>query len=321
LNNDHILLMDYHTSIPASLLFCCIALPFTQVHGQGFTTKESEEGVEISENGKRVLFYQQRPKSLDGKYERAGYVHPLYSLNEKILTEDLPEDHPYHRGIFWAWHQVVLNDKKIADGWISENISWRPVKISVNKEKEKIILQSEMIWNVKQEQTDPIAIAKENTTITVHKRTERYRAIDFDIHLSALTDSLKIGGSDDAKGYGGFCLRLQLPKDISFCSNDTVVTPKETAVNAGLWMNFTGSFEGESMPKTGVAVFCSQPSATPQLWILRKEKSMQNVPYPGRTPVLLPGKGWRLKYRIIIHNGEMSNDDLEKLYRQYIRKA
>lgn len=319
MDNDHLLLMGYYKLIPAKLLLCGMTLPFSPVYGQGFTTRESDEGIEISEHGKRVLFYQQRPKLADGKYERAGYVHPLYSLNEKILTEDMPADHPYHRGIFWAWHQVILNNNKIADGWVSENISWKPVAINIKNEKEHILLQSEMIWSVKQVSAKAIDIAKEITKITVHTATGQYRAIDFDIHLSALVDSLMIGGSDDAKGYGGFCLRLRLPEDVAFVSGDTVVTPKETAVYAGAWMNMTGSFDGESMQKTGVAVFCDEPKATPQPWILRKEKSMQNVPYPGRTPVVLSKKGWRLRYRIIIHNG-LNNDDLEKLYQEYIHK-
>ena len=314
--------MHNYELIQVKLLFCCITLLSTQVYCQYFTTIQSDEGIEILEKGKKVLFYQQRPKSLDGKYERAGYVHPLYSLNEKIITEDFPEDHPYHRGIFWAWQQIVLNDKKIADGWISENISWKPTKLKVKNRKKYVILQSEMIWNAKPGyNNNPTGIVKENTKITVHKSTGQYRAIDFDIHLSALVDSLKIGGSDDVKGYGGFCLRLKLPKDISFVSDNTAITPKETAITAGPWMDFTGSFEGPSMSKTGVAVFCNQPLRDQQLWILRKETSMQNIPYPGRTPITLPGKGLRLKYRIIIHNGNVSIDDLEKLYQQYIHKS
>jgi hypothetical protein len=52
------------------------------------------------EQGRKVLFYQEQPKSVDGKYERAGYVHPLYSLNEKVLTDDSPADHPFHREFF-----------------------------------------------------------------------------------------------------------------------------------------------------------------------------------------------------------------------------
>jgi hypothetical protein len=137
--------------------------------------------------------------------------------------------------------------------------------------------------------------------------------------LFALKDNLKIGGSDDPKGYGGFSLRLTLPKDLTFISENKMVIPEETPVLAGPWMDFVGSFEGESLPKSGVVVF-GYPSGSDHEfpWILRNVTSMQNVPFPGRTPILLSKKGLRLKYRIIIHNGKMRNEDIEKLYQQYI---
>jgi hypothetical protein len=317
--------MDYYKLIKGKTLFaffCFVYLMPTKLCGQHFTTIRSREGIEISENDKKVLFYQQCPKSLDGKYERAGYMHPLCSLNEKIITEDFPEDHPYHRGIFWAWHQIVLNDKKIADGWACENIFWEPVNMKVKKKKKSVTLQSEMLWKSVLQHNEQTAIVKEITKITVHKSTGQYRAIDFDIYLSALVDSLKIGGSDDIKGYGGFCLRLKLPADISFVSNNTAITPMETAVAAGQWMNITGSFAGDTSSKIGVVVFPNPTNPGPQQqWILRKETSMQNVPYPGRTPVPLFKKGLMLKYRIIIHNTDMGNDEIEKLYQQYILKS
>ena len=316
--------MHYYKSIQVRflfVLFCYFILIPPEIYAQHFTTIKSGEGIEILENGKKVLFYQVGPKSVDGKYERAGYVHPLYSLNEKILTDDMPADHPYHRGIFWAWHQIILNDKIIADGWISENISWKPMKVKVKKRKKRVMLQSEMIWNAELEHQKPTAIVSEKTKITVFKSTPQYRILDFDIQLFALADSLKIGGSNDEKGYGGFCLRLKLPRDLSFVSENKVVIPQETPVLAGPWMDFTGSFEGESLPKSGVVVFGYTSGLGHQYpWILRKVTSMQNVPYPGRTPIELSKKGLRLTYRIIVHNGEMRNEDIEKLYQQYIHK-
>jgi len=98
-----------------------------------------------------------------------------------------------------------------------------------------------------------------------------------------------------------------------------IVIPQETPVLAGPWIDFTGSFEGESLPKTGVVVF-GYPSGLGQQypWILRKVTSMQNIPYPGRTPIELSKKGLSLTYRIIVHDGEMRNEDIEKIYQQYI---
>ena len=300
------------------LFICCILFVSLHGYGQNFTVIKSKQGVEILEKGKKVLFYQQQPKSVNGKYERAGYIHPLYSLDEKILTEESPEDHPYHRGIFWAWHQIILNNKKIADGWVSENISFGPAKVVVHTTNKTISLHAEMLWKYLPEKKKPQAIIRENTKITVHKSTDHYRAIDFDIRLYPLLHSLKIGGADDIKGYGGFCLRLKLPDDISFVSKNGEVIPKETAIDAGPWVDFIGSFGGKDSNKTGVAVFCDPyfPRSI-QKWILRKKGSMQNIAYPGRTPIAIPEKGLRLKYRLIIHDDKISDKDLENLYQQY----
>ena len=43
---------------------------------------KTDEGLLVAENGNKVLFYQKEQKSLDGKYARSNYVHPLYSLDE-----------------------------------------------------------------------------------------------------------------------------------------------------------------------------------------------------------------------------------------------
>lgn len=316
--------MQFNKSIQLRFLFiylCLTVTAKTELYAQKLTAIKSEEGIEILENDKKVLFFQVRPKSVNGKYERAGFVHPLYGLNENILTEDMPADHPYHRGIFWAWHQIILNGKNIADGWVSENISWKPTKVTVRKRKESIILQSQMLWNAGLDQNKETAIIKEKTRITAFKSNPQYRILDFEIDLYPLTGGLKIGGSDDAKGYGGFSLRLKLPGDLSFVSNNKTVIPTETAVLAGPWMNITGSFEGESMPKSGLIVFGYPSGSGNQYpWILRKVTSMQNIPFPGRTPIELPSGGLKLSYRVIVHNGEMNNEDIEKLYQQYIHK-
>jgi len=303
-----------YTSFGYSLLIC------KTVSAQNFTTVKTSEGNEISENGKKVLFYQRNPKSSQDKYNRVGYVHPLYDLNEKILTEDFPSDHPFHHGVFWAWHQIIFNNKKVADGWTGENINWQTISVKTRKKKKGIALQSVVLWKSALKDNKTRSIVKETTSITVHMATDKYRAIDFDIYLSAMIDSLKIGGADDIKGYGGFCIRINLPADIAFISSDSLVTPIETSISAGPWMDMKGSLGGDSLSKSGVAIF-PDPSnpGLQQQWILRKQTSMQNVPYPGRVPVNLTKNGVRLRYRIIIHSADLNYNDLNKLYDEYIK--
>jgi hypothetical protein len=308
----------YQTKARTLFSFCFVLLLAVQANGQHFTSVKTEEGIEIQENGKKVFFYRVRPKTVGGKYARAGYIHPLYSLNGNCLTDDMPKDHPYHRGIFWAWHQVVLKNKQLAEGWIADNISWIPVNVKVKENKTSATLRAKVLWKSAIE-SKPTNIIRENTTIKVYPATDKYRILDFDIHLYPLIDSLKLGGSDDPKGYGGFCLRLKLPQDIRFVSQGSTIIPQETPVVAGPWMDITGSLEGSSFPKTGVLVFGNNVDAN-QPWILRSVTSMQNVPFPGNMPVDLPKKGWTLKYRVIVHSGEMSDEEIEKLYNDYWKK-
>jgi hypothetical protein len=278
--------------------------------GQKFSYKKSSEGIEISENNKPVLFFQTKPKTVSGQYERAGYIHPLYDLNGNVLTDDSPKDHPYHRGIFWAWHQIVVNGKNVADGWMSDRISFVPGKMQVTKSPTNTILTSQLTWKVSDSGKADMNIVNETSRMNIYRAKEHYRVMDFDIFLKPLVD-LKLGGSDDPKGYGGFCLRLKLPDNLQFISGDSAVTPQETPVMAGPWMDFR-------MGDAGVAVFGYKDDGE-HPWILRKVTSMQNVPYPGRTPVAIPADGLRLKYRIVIHDGQTTSADIEKLYREYVK--
>lgn len=276
---------------------------------------DSPEGIEILEAGRPVLFYQKKSRSLNVQYERAGYVHPLYNLNGDTITEDFPPDHLHHHGVFWAWHQMIYNGKPVGDSWDGRDISWEVLNTAVKEKSEKARLKSKVRWT-SQVAGKTIDILEEKTEITVYRKTDDFRAIDFKIRLLPKVDNLFIGGSDDLKGYGGFSLRFRNPETLSFESQGKEITPAVQAVPAGPWMNFSGSF---GLPgQSGVAVFChpSNPGDIRQ-WILRDSKSMQNPVWPGREPVAIPPKGIVLQYRLIIHDGGLSQDVLEKLYQEY----
>ena len=304
--------IDYFL-IPLILVFA-LSCDTKQSRLQALT---SDDGIEILEGDSKILFYQVKPKSRNGEYERAGYIHPLYSLDGRVITEDFPEDHPHHHGIFSAWHQIILKGKPIADGWTGENVSWTVVGTHVSHQRESLSINSEVVWKSSIEGTvEPIVM--ENLQIIVHELKDARRVIDYNLLLTPLKDSLELGGSADEKGYGGFSLRLKLPDDIRFVARTKEVEAQVVAIEAGPWMNFTGSFAGNEAGEKGVLVF-NHPSnpGSPQPWILRKEKSMQNPAYPGKNPVLLNKPGLSLRYRMVIHNGEPDKNAIEALYREY----
>src|SRR5690606_6057038 len=81
------------------------------------TMKKEDGGILLLEKGEKVLFYQSEPKNHKGQYERRHYIHPLWAPDGAALTEDFPAHHLHHRGVFWAWHQVLIGDKRIGDPW------------------------------------------------------------------------------------------------------------------------------------------------------------------------------------------------------------
>lgn len=283
---------------------------------------ETKQGFSIAEGDKEIMFYQRLHKSLNGKFTRADYIHPLYGLDGEILTEDFPADHPHHRGVFWAWHQVWLGDKKLGDNWATQDFFWDVYDAEVMEiDSQSRVLKLYVYWkspdltnaNGKQQ-----PFVKETTTIKVHRGEGDIRKIDFQIELLALKDNMRLGGSEDAKGYGGFTTRIPLPDGLEFTGTNGPVEPKNLSIEAGPWLDFSGNLAGNGKT-SGLAILCHKSSpGYPQRWILRRKGSAQNPVFPGREPVPLSReKPIVLRYRLIIHRGDVNHIDLDKLQAEY----
>ena len=103
-------------------------------------------GIRIREGEKDVLFYRTGPNSADGSYERSNYIHPLYGLDGEVLTEDFPEDHLHHRGVFWAWHQVLIGNKNMGDSWECRDFIWDVQEVELQPSDSSLSLISRILW-------------------------------------------------------------------------------------------------------------------------------------------------------------------------------
>lgn len=288
------------------------------VNAQLLTFEKTDEGVWIKEDGANVLFYQAMTKSLNGKSPRANYIHPLYNIDGFELTEDFPLDHLHHRGIFWTWHQVIIGEKQIGDSWECKEFAWDVIDvIASGKRSNSIMLHAKTNWLSalwKDENGKLKPFLEENAMITIQAIKDNYRVIDFEISLLALVDNLKIGGSTDAKGYGGFSVRMKLPKDIKFDSQNGEMKPITNQLDAGAWMNVSGSLATNN-GKGGVVMICHPDNPLyPEKWIIRKKGSMQNPVFPGRSPVSISTTTPTiLKYRLLVYTGQMTSNDIQQM--------
>jgi hypothetical protein len=306
---------------PIAVIFFLSQISFSQIN-----LKIDSDKTYFTEGKDSILTYQASEKSINGKFVRSNYIHPLYTLDGAVLTEDFPADHLHHRGIFWSWHQLYIGNKRIGDGWEIQNFKWEVGSVKEIKQKDHSkAIQTTVLWK------SPLwtdkngvekAFVKETTTITVYPKQSHYRCIDIEIALLALEPNMKIGGSKDEKGYGGFSPRIKLSDDVEFTSPSGKITPTNLPIPASEWMDISGSLIKNGVA-TGMTILCNPKNpGFPNPWILRAKKSMQNAvfPYPGAKAVPLSNKKPTvLRYRLVIHDGNANTIPIAEIYKSYVK--
>jgi hypothetical protein len=172
---------------------------------------------------------------------------------------------------------------------------------------------------------------QEDVVCRVFSTSDRGRALDLDLTLTALQDGLSMGGQTQLnKGYGGLTLRFSTEQQGKATHPQVVADGrpiKEANVNRleALWVDWTGMFkgpDGKPLPnRSGGAIFIhpSHPPlpASPPEWITRFYGPI-NPAYPGLDMLdIPPDKPMRLKYRIWIHRGDAVEGGVEGQYQAY----
>lgn len=283
-------------------------------------------GLECRDGGQPVLFYRREPHSLDGgQHVAANYIHPLYGLDKSVLTQDFPDDHKHHHGIFWAWHQLWVGTTRAGDPWINKDFL-PVVRVARVAEHGPVFaeLQTEVDWTSSQvvgADKRPRPIVIEQATIRVFHATTGARHIDFKVGLKAVLAGVKIGGSEDVKGYSGFTARIRPPVGMVIhdaggrLNGDRVQT-------ASHWADISGRF-GKTDAVSGLSILChpTYPESPPR-WLLR-HYGMQNVAWPGRRPVALSrSRPVVLRNRLVVHRGDFGRSraaEQQTAYRLLVR--
>ncbi|MBI1686643.1 DUF6807 family protein [Caulobacter hibisci] len=260
----------------------------------------SDDAITVTEDGKTALVYRTKPLDPAKEPGRSNYVHPLYAPDGTVLTEDRPADHLHQRGAFWSWHQVLVNGKSIGDGWFMQGLSFHVHDRAFEGDAAgRGIVTIKADWLVNSG-PEVVYAAAETTKVTVHPLKGGVRRIDFDTVITARTDTLALGGSNDVKGYGGFSIRLIRPDALVFGAGGKPVKPQNEPVEAGKAMGFAWP-AAPGVPAWTVGLSCKAGDKPITRWILRNELSMQNCVFPGRAPyVIKKGESLHLQETLII---------------------
>lgn len=295
------------------IVFLFIALFFCMhTNAQKMHLRKENKGFWIMENDKNILFFQRHLNDSIPEYARNNYFHPVYDLGGNCITEDYPSDHLHHRGIFWAWHQILVDGKPLCDAWDIKNFSQNISQIEFTGEKDgNGVLKYTSFWHTNSKPDDPFI--QEKTVVTIHPQTSSYRRIDFAISLRALENNLTIGGSTNAKGYGGFTIRLKTDEKTQFTDSDKKkITPTNLALPAGDYIDI---YNPELKSGIFIIPWPQNPGGENE-WILRQTGSAQNCKWPGRIPVDLSIEDpTLLRYTLIIHKRNRKKVPIEKIFK------
>jgi len=169
----------------------------------------------ISENGKPVVQYNYETVPLPEGYlerlahghiyavPRSNYIHPLFDLNGKPITNDWTLDHAHHRGIYWAWPEVGY-EGALGDLHALQTVFALLFKETETTEKDGTVsVQGESLWKWKDEEP----IVHETATITVLPLSASGRKINLEFRFKGLVDEVTLArrGTD---AYGGLNFRM-----------------------------------------------------------------------------------------------------------------
>lgn len=305
----------------------CSVIPHTISEGNYTLSKSSEESVftfaenengqlNLSEKGKPVLTYNfgmQLKNDVKERYRRSSYIHPIYDTQGNILTDDFPSDHYHHRGLFWVWPKVIINEKRydlwhiygqdgklegihqIFEDWLYKDTG--PVCANFGVKN---------FWKLE----DGKKVMDEWVHVRIFKAIGESRAIDIQLVLKAISPVTLEGQT--TKGYGGLNFRFSPRTETQITS--MFGKEKDSDLKNLPWADESAKFSGNDY-FSGVSIFQHQNNNNfPAGWCLR-HYGFLGVAWPGIEQYpMSPGETLSLSFRIWIHQGDAEEGQVKNAY-------
>jgi len=308
--------------LPAATAAVLLSLAVALAPAAEMTARHDKgtDSVHIAEGGAAVLVYRfgtvPVPANVKGrKYAeaRSDYIHPLHGPRGEVLTADYPEDHPHHRGVYWAWPEVYYKGG-LRDIHALQGVFARPSRLlRAEGGPEVAVIEAESLW--KWDDAEPIV--KEVATIRAHAAgPEGGRFIDLDFRFTALADGVTVARRKQTL-YGGLNLRSTLHggQKIAHHSDPAGATPRR---NFG---QIVGVPAGGKQP---VAIATLEHPANPDYpgeWMQYPKIAWLQPTFPtkGRKYPLSKDKPLVLRYRLWVRPDAATDSQLAAAWDAYVK--
>jgi hypothetical protein len=285
--------------------------------------KKTDEGLLVTSNDKPVFFYHTRevmpPPDSPLYYKRSGFIHPLYSPDGKVLTDDFPSSHAHQHGIFMTWVNTTFK-KEFVDFW-NQHLQKGTVEHAEVLSIRQGTVCAQLQLQLRHKSLKHGEVLNEKWTITVYPFSS-YFLFDMESEqVNTTSDTLFL----NKYHYGGLAFRGTRNWDPFnkkyFQNNWNIITSegiKDSAANhtKARWVDASGAVDDIV---SGATVF-NHPSN------FRYPQSIRvhpNMPYWAFAPVvdsafyLAPGIPYHSRFRYYVHRGAPVKDMIEKLFTDF----
>jgi hypothetical protein len=88
---------------------------------RGVDARAEGEDVSFSHGARTLLRYrggkgELREGATREEYRRAGYIHPIFTPDGRVVSDDQPVDHRHHHGVWAAWTKTEIDGRR-PDFW------------------------------------------------------------------------------------------------------------------------------------------------------------------------------------------------------------
>lgn len=284
----------------------------------------------VSANGKNVLQYNfveaPLPEGVSELYDRAGYIHPLWSPSGEALTRIQPPDHYHHVGIWNPWTHTHFKGKVI-DFWNLNKAEGtvRPVTITSTTSNDLFggfkVIHDHIDLNGKTKNGFEVAL-KEEWNLRIWNTNLNGWIIDFTSTMNNPTDSIFKILEYRYQGFGFRATEKWDDKTATLLTSEGKNKADGNSTRAR-WCDVNGV----STSGTSGVLFITNPSnynypEPIRIWPKGANNGKENVffnfnPAMDRDWELKPGITYQLKYRMFVYDGKITADMAEKLWRDF----
>ncbi|MDP6502367.1 MAG: PmoA family protein [Planctomycetota bacterium] len=270
------------------------------------TAKLEKEQVVISAGGKLFTVYK-----FTGS-QKYPYFWPVNGpTSGRSVTVETSEPFPHHHSLFFGCDRVNRGNYWQDTNERGQIVSQGPKIIEALGER--VVFTDECLWR----QPGKAPIIRDLRRIVVIAPNEKLRLIDFDITLEPLVD-VRI----DKTNHSLFSARVM--PDLSVKSGGTLINAggktgeKGTWGTSSPWCDYFGEREGQI---EGIAIFQNPDNRWfPSKWFTRDYGFFSPTPmfWPEGSYTALPkGEALTLRYRVVVHAGDVKGAGIANLYEQY----